>query len=201
MKLKEKAWLILLAVAVSFTFAAGFWPHFPGDIAVTRLVQSLAPKPVSWAQWISSTAGFPWSLVFLVTTVALSWIIAGWRAALLSLVSFGGMSVLGRFLGAVVARPRPSPELVNVAKQLSGYSFPSIFALTYASTVGFVAALFAVKTSGALRIVVMALCGIMLFVGWIARVTLGAHWPSDVGLSYLIALLWATLLFRFVKMK
>jgi membrane-associated phospholipid phosphatase len=201
MKLKEKAWLILLAVAVSFTFAAGFWPHFPVDIAVTRLVQSLAPKPVSWAQWISSTAGFPWSLVFLVTTVALSWIIAGWRAALLSLVSFGGMSVLGRFLGAVVARPRPSPELVNVAKQLSGYSFPSIFALTYASTVGFVAALFAVKTSGALRIVVMALCGIMLFVGWIARVTLGAHWPSDVGLSYLIALLWATLLFRFVKMK
>src|SRR4030043_1216266 len=140
---KEKAWLVLLAVAVFFTFAARFWPHFPGDIAVTWPGQSLAPKPVSWAQWISSTAGFPWSLVFLVITVALSWIIAGWRAALLSLVSFGGMWVLGRFLGPAVARPRPSPALVNVAKQLSGYSFPSIFALTYASTVGFVAALFA----------------------------------------------------------
>jgi len=198
---KEKAWLVLLAVAVSLTLAAGFWPHYPGDIAVTRLVQSLAPKPISWAQWISSSAGFPWSLVLLVVTVALSWIIAGWRAALLSLVSFGGMSVLGRFLGPVVARPRPSPELVNVAKQLSGYSFPSIFALTYASTLGFLAVLFALKTSGALRIAVVALGCILVFVGWIARVTLGAHWPSDVGLSYLIALLWATLLIRFVKMK
>jgi membrane-associated phospholipid phosphatase len=134
-----------------------------------------------------------------VITVALSWIIAGWRAALLSLVSFGGMWVLGKFLGPAVARPRPSPELVNVAKQLSGYSFPSLFALTYASTVGFLAALFALKTSGVFRMIVLSLCGILLFVGWIARVALGAHWPSDVGVSYLIALVWATLLIRFLK--
>jgi membrane-associated phospholipid phosphatase len=133
-----------------------------------------------------------------VITVALSWIIAGWRAALLSLVSFGGMWMFGKFLGPAVGRPRPSAELIQVARQLSGYSFPSIFALTYASTVGFLALLFAVKTSGALRMVAVALCCVLLLVGWIARIALGAHWPSDVVLSYLIALLWASLLIRFV---
>jgi len=198
MKLREKTWLALLAVAVSFTVAAAFWAYFPGDIAVSRLVQSLLPKSTSWAQWVSSTAGFPRSLVLLAITVALSWIIAGWRAALLSLASFGGMWVLGKFLGPAVARPRPSPEFVHVAKQLSGYSFPLIFALTYASTVGFLAGLFTVETSGTLQMAVVAVCGILLFVGWMARITLGAHWPSDVVLSYLIALLWATFLIRFI---
>jgi membrane-associated phospholipid phosphatase len=90
-------------------------------------------------------------LVLLVITVVLSWIIAGWRASLLSLASFGGMWVLGKFLGPAVGRPRPSAELVHLAKQLSGYSFPSIFAMTYASTVGLLAFLFVAKTSGTLR--------------------------------------------------
>jgi len=47
------------------------------------------------------------------------------------------MWVLGKWLGPWVARPRPSPDLVYVAEKLSGYSFPSLFALTYASTIRF----------------------------------------------------------------
>jgi membrane-associated phospholipid phosphatase len=38
----------------------------------------------------------------------------------------------------------------------------------------------------------------LLLVGFAARIALGAHWPSDVILSYLIGLLWAGLLIRFV---
>jgi membrane-associated phospholipid phosphatase len=34
--------------------------------------------------------------------------------------------------------------------------------------------------------------------GWTARIALGAHWPSDVLLSCLIALLWGAFLIRFV---
>jgi membrane-associated phospholipid phosphatase len=108
------------------------------------------------------------------------------------------MWVLGKWLGPWVARPRPSPDLVHVAEKLSGYSFPSLFALTYASTIGFLALLFARKTSGTLRAAVLLACGVLLLMGWVARIDLGAHWPSDVILSYLIGLLWSGLLVCFV---
>ena len=198
MVLKQKFWLVLLAAAVFLTVGAMYLPYFPGDVAVTQFVQWIAPASTGWAQWISSTAKSPWNLILLAGTVCVSWWLAGWRAALLALASFAGMWILGKGLGPVLARPRPSPELVHVAEKLSGYSFPSIFALTYASTIGFLAVLFSRKASGALRIGVIIVCCVLLLLGWTARIALGAHWPSDVILSYVIGLLWAALLIRFV---
>lgn len=198
MELKEQVWMALAALSVLLTIAAGYWPHFPGDVAVARLAQSIAPASIGWAKWISSTAKSPWDLVLLAVTVGISWKLAGWRAALLALTSFAGMWVMGKWLGPLTARPRPSPDLVHVAQNISGYSFPSVFALTYASTIGFLAILFIRKGSGALQTGVVVACCALLLIGGAGRIVLGAHWPSDVGLSYLIGLLWACLLVRFV---
>ena len=128
--------------------------------------------------------------------VVVSWRVFGWRASLLAVASFAGMWIIGKVLGPIVARPRPSPELVQVVTKLSGYSFPSIFALVYASTVGFLGVLFAARSKGSWRIIIPILCGVLLLLGWAGRLSLGAHWPSDVILSYLIGLLWADLLVR-----
>jgi undecaprenyl-diphosphatase len=152
---------------------------------------------MGWAESLSLTAKFPWSLILLAVSVGLSWRLAGWRSALLAVASFAGMWFLGLWLGPLVARPRPSANLVHVVDKLSGYSFPSVFGLTYASTIGFVAVLSAGKASGALRIIVTVVSSVLLLVGFAARVALGAHWPSDVLLSYLIGFLWASLLTRF----
>jgi undecaprenyl-diphosphatase len=198
MVLKKKAWVGLLSVAVLLIIGARYSGYFPGDVAVTRLLQWITPTSTGWAQWISSTAKFPWNLVLLALTIGFSWKLAGWRAALLALAGFVGMWILGKYLGPLVARPRPSPNLVHVAEKLSGYSFPSIFALTYASTIGFLAVLFSRKASGVLRVTVITVCGLLLLVGCAARIALGAHWPSDVILSYAIGLLWAALLIRFL---
>jgi membrane-associated phospholipid phosphatase len=195
--LKEKAWIALFVVTVLLIIGARYLPYFPGDVAVARFVQWITPASTGWAQWISSTAKFPWNLVLLAITVGLSWRLAGWRAALLAGASFAGMWVLGMWLGPLAARPRPSPTLVHVAEKLSGYSFPSIFGLTYASTIGFLVVLFARKASGALRMAEVVVCCVLLLIGWAARISLGAHWPSDVFLSYLIGLLWAAFLIRF----
>ncbi len=197
MRAKDVVLIVLLIVAISVSLASKYYTHFPGDVAVTRWVQSLVSPNLNWAEGFSRTAEFPGILLILALIVALSWALAGWRAALISILSLVGMWALGNWLSPVIARPRPSPELVHVLRPLSGYSFPSKFALRYAATFGFLAVLAAVKSSGVLRSALLIGCGALLILGWVARVALGAHWPSDVIVSYYLGLLWAALLIRF----
>ena len=198
MRTKELVWLALLILAVLLTICFKYIPYLPGDVSVTRLIQSILPESKGWAQAVSSTAGMPWILIIIGVTFILSWMIAGWRAGLLSIVSFVGLWLLGKWLGPAIAQPRPSPELVQVTGSLSGSAFPSIFAFNYISTVGFLAVLAAVKGRGKLRTALLMICISLLVIGWIARIELAAHWPSDVAVSYLIGLLWVTLLVRFI---
>jgi len=190
-------WIALFIIAALVTLAAKYYAYFPGDVAVERWVQSLVPANLNWAVAVSRTAEFPWIILILVLIVILSWALAGWRAVFLSILSFMGVWLLGAVLGPVIARPRPSPELVRVFRTLSGYSFPSLFALRYAATFGFLAVLAAVKGSGVMRTVMLIGCGALLILGFVARVSLAAHWPSDVIISYYLGLLWAALLIRF----
>jgi undecaprenyl-diphosphatase len=193
-------WIGLIIIAVLVTLAARYYAYFPGDVALERWVQSLVPPNLNWAEAVSRTAEFPWVFLILLLIVVLSWVLAGWRAAILSILSLVGMWVLGAWLGPVIARPRPSPDLVRVFRPLSGYSFPSLFALRYAATFGFLSVLAAMKSSGALRITLLTVCGALLVLGFVARVALAAHWPSDVIISYYLGLLWAALLIRFAPL-
>jgi len=197
MRTNYALWIGLFIIAALVALAAKYYPYFPGDVAVERWVQFLAPENLNWAEGVSRTAEFPWVLLILALVFAFSWIVVGWRAAILSVVSFLGMLALGNWLGPVIARPRPSPDLVHVFRPLTGYSFPSLFGLRYAATFGFLAVLALWKGSGALRIILVTVCGTLLILGWTARVALGAHWPSDVIISYYFGLLWAAFLIRF----
>jgi undecaprenyl-diphosphatase len=187
-------WIGLFFIAALVTLVTKYYFYFPGDVAVERWVQSMVPPNLNWAEAVSRTAEFPWVLLILVIIVAFSWGLVGWRAAILSIFSLVGMLVLGAWLGPVISRPRPSPELVRVFRPLSGYSFPSLFALRYAATFGFLAILAAMKGVGEMRIAVLIGCGALLILGFVARVSLAAHWPSDVIISYLIGVLWASFL-------
>ncbi len=190
-------WLGLLALAVLATLAAHFFPRFPWDVAVARGVQAAVPQDLGWALGVSRAVDFPWILLILALILALSWILAGWRAALLASFSLAGMLFLGLWLCPVIARPRPAPELVRVFRSFSGYSFPSFSVLCSAATFGYLAVLAAVKASGWRRAGCLLGCGAVLILAGAARIALGAHWLSDVIISYYLGLLWAAILIEF----
>jgi membrane-associated phospholipid phosphatase len=196
-RMEYPGWIGLFMIAAMATLATKYYPYFPGDVAVERWVQSLLPPNLSWAEGFSRPAEFPLVLLILALVFALSWALAGWRAAFISVLSLAGMFALGYWLGPLIARPRPSPELVHVYRPLSGYSFPSLFALRYAGTFGFLAVLAAWKSFGVVRTSLLIVCSGLLILGWVARVALAAHWPSDVIISYYLGFLWAAFLIRF----
>ena len=198
MRRKEIIWLVLFVSAILLVLAEKYLPYLPGDVVATKLVQSHLPESSGWAKWLSSTAEMPWLIILVAVIFSLCWKIAGWRAALLSLFSIIGVSLLGVWLGPIVAQARPSPRLIRVSGSFSGSAFPSIFALRYASTIGFLAALSIVKMRGSMRWILLLACCCLLFAGALARLALGAHWPSDICLSYLIGFLWVALMIHFV---
>lgn len=196
MRHKYGVWLGLILAAVLVTGAAQYYPYFPGDVAVARWVQALLPADRQWAVVASRAGEFPWILLILALVFSLSWVLAGWRAALASILSLAGMLALGAWLGPAVARPRPVPELVQVWRPLSGFSFPSQSVLRFAATFGFLAILAALKSTGGRRAALLLVCAALLILVGAARIALGAHWPSDVLISYYLGLLWAGLLVR-----
>lgn len=194
-------WIGSLALIVVLLVGGSQLGNFPGDVAVTKTVQLITPNSEGWAKWITSTAKMPLRLILLGITLVLSWVLSGWAASILSMISFALSFAVGDFiLKPLIARPRPDADLVNVVGSPSGFSMPSTFAIIYASTLGFVLilALISKKQSPALRLLIGAISGLLLLVGGLARVTLGAHWPSDVIVGYLIAGMWALFLIEII---
>ena len=59
MRTNYAAWIAMFIIAALVTLAAKYYPYFPGDVAVERWVQSLAPANLNWAAGVSRTAEFP----------------------------------------------------------------------------------------------------------------------------------------------
>ncbi|MBX3278663.1 MAG: phosphatase PAP2 family protein [Acidobacteria bacterium] len=191
--------LLLLGfiLAVALSVLAARTQVLPGDIGVTRTLQALFGADMTWALWITETAKPPWMYALAAAVAVISWLVAGWRAAVLAVVCAAGAVLGGPALQNWIARPRPTPEYVRVVVASPGFSFPSIFALVYGSTIGYLLILVAGSARGRERTLWVAGCMVLLCAGGAARVVLGAHWPSDVLISYLMVLVWAGLLVRF----
>ena len=189
--------LALGFVNVLLIVAAARMAYFPTDLFLARGLQSLAFLPLRWAAWITATADKPWCFALLALVVVVAWLLCGWRAALVALPVFFGLRLFGIWLSPLIAQPRPSPELLFVVGHPKGYAFPSLFGLVYIATFGYLGLLVGTQCRGALRILIPLVAVLALLIGACARIVLGAHWPSDLWVAYLIGLLWIFALLPF----
>lgn len=182
----------LLAAIATVLIGLGVWmePYFAGDVELTRAMQAAAPNPGWWATPISRLAPAPAKYYVMVIALVLSYVVAGWRGLAIT----GGFIALEQYgaesTKAIFQRPRPSRELIAVAGNPTGYTFPSTTITFFCVTFGAVAALAARRTKNRARWPIFAAASIMLILGCVARVALGAHWPSDVVLTSVICLAW-----------
>ncbi|MDP3719053.1 MAG: phosphatase PAP2 family protein [Acidobacteriota bacterium] len=182
----------LLAATVTLLVAAGvtMTPYFAGDVAAARAVQSAAPDPGWWATPVSRLAPAPAKYYVMGLTAILAFALAGFRGLLLA-VAFIALEQYGaEHTKAWFSRPRPSRELIAVVGSPSGFTFPSTTITFFSVTFGLLAVVASRIRKTPLAIGVLVAGSVMVVLGCLARVALGAHWPSDVALTVIICLAW-----------
>jgi len=182
-------WLWPVLVIALVVPLAYFLPRWPGDPDVARVLQHrlIGPAP---AILITSTATRP--AVYVLLAVGL--LVATWRGRLRGLVTTALLMALwwygGEPLKEVFHRPRPTAGFVQVVRSSAGYSFPSTFATTWFSA-WLPIAVYAWRTRQRQAGTALAIvAGVAILLGAWARIRLGAHWPSDLVMTF--ALVWAT---------
>jgi membrane-associated phospholipid phosphatase len=187
-----------LAALVALAVAAHNVAYFPGDVAISRAVQAHASDWLDTATSAVSWTGFPpqsW-LVFGVVVVGLA--VLGYRwAAVVAAIAAVGSGELYFFIEQLVARPRPSADLVHVAGSLPMTGFPSGHVATFTAVFGFAAFVAYRRLSPkAARWVPVALAAMLMGLMIFARIYSGQHWPSDVLAGWLLGMLCLTALGR-----
>lgn len=186
---------MLMAVVLAALFLAlGFYAwsvEYPAREAdfVRWLQDSGVPglRPVSIALAIAGT-GLPWTILI----GALGFVVflaIGLRVAIL-LVITALLQDVGAAIKLLVGRARPTDGTVEVWNQISSNSFPSGHALGATLVFGFlILALEHTTLNVRLKRVLQGACLAWIVLMGVGRMTLGAHWPTDVLGAYLIGTL------------
>ena len=187
--------LMLIAFAVLAIFAH-LNAYFAWDLTAARTLQTFPLPGLFGLMRMVSFFGngwHPYALTFVTFVVLLLWNRRSEAAGIL--FSAGGSALLNSLCKILIARPRPSSDLVPVFRQLKTQSFPSghvTFYVCYFGFLFFVAYALLPRRSLARRLALTLTVIPVLLVGF-SRVYLGAHWPSDTLGAYLISGLWLAL--------
>jgi undecaprenyl-diphosphatase len=142
------------------------------------------------AEFLSTVGQDPWlSLMALAGVGAmLFWARRPSLAAFLALAF--ALRALGPLMKAIVDRPRPTSDLVDVAVRLDSPSYPSGHVLCAVLLFGFLIYCIERTVTGMFaRRALQAVCLSLIALMGYARVEVGAHWPTDVLGGWLIGAL------------
>ncbi|MCS7080856.1 MAG: phosphatase PAP2 family protein [Chloracidobacterium sp.] len=184
---------LLTISALSVVIGAHPQP-FGWEIAVTHWVQQWRwlHAPLLVVSWPGNSVVVQGLILMLICGLLAR---GGWRreARALAVVSVGAF-LLNALLKAVVARPRPTPELAQLYIATDGWSFPSGHVMFYTAFYGGLAGFAKAKLPrGVKRTALYWLCVLMAGLVGPSRVFLGAHWLTDVLAGYGYGLAWLRL--------
>lgn len=181
---------------VGFAILAGFAyfnKYFGWDLRVARALQNLPVPGLLEFMRAVSVFGNTWKPFAITTVTTLVFLAFSRRSEAAGLVlSAGGSALLNTLIKNLIARPRPTSELVTIYRELHTQSFPSGHVTFYVCFFGFLFfvayALLPLRSFARRAALTLILLPIVL-VGF-SRVYLGAHWPSDTLGAYLMSGLW-----------
>ncbi|MBX5456182.1 MAG: phosphatase PAP2 family protein [Thermogemmatispora sp.] len=167
------------------------------DVAITREFQE---EQSPWLRTLMLAISFIGSVPLLAAGLVLVTAILLWlgRLRLEALILLGNClssELLNRTIKLLVARPRPSPTLVEVLQAASGASFPSGHVMAYVAYWGLLFSYGLILFQGRSwwRILLLLLSGFFIVMVGPSRIYLGDHWASDVLGGYLLGGVWLSL--------
>jgi membrane-associated phospholipid phosphatase len=201
--LRRRAARRLLRAEVFYTMAmmlfaglallAHFNTYFDWDLVISKGLQNLkSPEMFAFMRFIS-LFGDKWIPWMIAGVTVILFLVSGNRSEAAGLLlSTGGGQLLNSLFKRLIARPRPSGELVDVFRPLTTQSFPSGHVTFYVCYFGFLFfASYALLPRGSIiRRGALALTALPVLLIGLSRVYLGEHWPSDTVGAYLSSGLW-----------
>lgn len=177
--------LLVVGVALGSACVVAHGP-LPGDVGVTKLLQSTFGTEPFWADPITQSAKHPWVWLTLAIGIGLSCLRSSWRGPVVIGCAFAAVKLLDLIMRASLYAPKPISDLVAVASPSDSSGFPSTFGLVFAAIFGGV--LLTAGKPGKLSTVIAIIAGFMVVIGAASRIVLGGHWTSQILASVCLAL-------------
>ena len=189
----EIIYIYTLAVFCVLALFARAYAYFAWDLAAAHVLQTLPVPGLFGLMRAVSTFGNGWIPYALTAVTAIIFLIRRRNSEAAALVlSAGGSSLINGTVKLMIARPRPSPDLVRVFRTINSESFPSghvTFYVCYFGFLFFVAYALLPPRSLMRRMAIIGTVVPVVLIGF-SRVYLGVHWPSDVLGAYMLSGIW-----------
>lgn len=194
--ISQKRFVALVLCTLILSVSAWITPYFQWDLSFTLFIQSLELPAVRNTSYFLHEIGQPILATLGLITLAGVFLLINRRAPAVLVVATVIPNALNQGIKSIIARPRPDESIVQVLVESGSNSFPSGHLVHFTVLLGIL--MYLIMSSNASRQVkLLATFSAAAVISAIslARVYLGAHWPSDViggvlwGIMYLSIML------------